>query len=213
MLWTRNNVCTSNENSVSAMMTLKLGNSCGRPLRTLYAESAMSCDNIETARVNFRRSGLIMLWTEKRKLPETINYSRFCWARTTAAPISSQTQLTIVWQSIRQQRHQRPDYGQTSISEINEWMATAHTQITLCWSRRNHHSGGNIEKFASIGSILCKCKINWWMHFIDDRWCLAATYSANLLFSRLARVNVLDRWALFWLFLSSGSAFCTVTLS
>lgn len=68
MLWMRNSVWTSNENKVSAMITLKLGNSCGRPLRTLYAESAMSCGrrrNKETSLCVYDMIRKVHTWNHK----------------------------------------------------------------------------------------------------------------------------------------------------
>lgn len=42
ILWIKNNVCTNNENNVSAMTALRVSNDFGVPLRNLYAESAIS---------------------------------------------------------------------------------------------------------------------------------------------------------------------------
>lgn len=62
ILWNRNIVCVSRENIVSAIKTPTLNDASGWPLRTLYAESAISYRNVRK---------------EDRKKKKHVNFIRF----------------------------------------------------------------------------------------------------------------------------------------
>lgn len=98
ILWIKNNVCTNNENNVSAMITLKLNSNCGWPLRNLYAESAISWSNMKLKIVKSFMKIISMKLSAVNKLIsnslETTNYWQFYLKWTMVTPISCQIQWT-----------------------------------------------------------------------------------------------------------------------